>query len=138
MSDVCLAYLNTTSVFLREELQNERLQQIVIGQRAIHRYSTDHWYRHLSECLNHDDVSEKPEFAALTSKVRAMKWIYKSTDQGEVADVATIVQTVNAFKEEILRKECSSENPAGKWYLRAYCHYNFKAIPVLIRLFEPF
>lgn len=117
VSDVCLTYLNTTSVFLREESQTKRLLQIVTGQRAIHRYSTNHWYHHLSQYLDHEHMAKGPEFTALISKLRAMKWIFKTAEQDVPAEITTILQTVAAFKEETLRKERTFENPAGKWHL---------------------
>ncbi|KIW69456.1 hypothetical protein PV04_05333 [Phialophora macrospora] len=105
VSNVCLTYLNTTSVFLVDDFRTMRLQQIVKGQRAIHRYTTDHWTHHLSQCLDVGDVAQ------LASKLGAMKWMFKTSEQDAAADVAAVLQKMTVFKEETLDLERTSEDP---------------------------
>ncbi|OQV09949.1 WD domain-containing protein [Cladophialophora immunda] len=110
VSDACLTYLNTTSVFLTEDFRTKRLHQIVQGQRAIHRYSTDHWAQHLSQCLDAGDETQRLELAAIASKLGAMNWMFKPSEQGVSADVASILQKISLFKEEALDLERNSED----------------------------
>lgn len=111
MSSVCSSYLNTTGLFLSEESQPIRLQQIISGRRALHRYCFEHWNRHVSLCIDHKSITNSSVFTACVLKLGSLRWLFKNIEH---EDIEVVLKRLNAFQEEMMHSVRTLESPASK------------------------